>query len=66
MNTSRLLQPADLARLRAETPGVKLLDVRTPAEFETQVAGFADGQAMTYSSPCESAHADLDPVTGID
>ena len=33
---SRLLQPAELARLRAASPGIRLLDVRTPAEFETQ------------------------------
>ena len=37
---SRLLHPADLARLRAASPGIRLLDVRTPAEFEAQhIAG---------------------------
>jgi rhodanese-related sulfurtransferase len=36
----RLLHPADLVRLRAESPRIRILDVRTPAEFETQhIAG---------------------------
>ena len=35
-----LLQPADLARLRAGSPNTRILDVRTPGEFETQhIAG---------------------------
>ena len=33
---SPLLRPDDLARLRAESPRTRLLDVRTPAEFESQ------------------------------
>jgi rhodanese-like protein len=36
----RLLHPADLVRLRAESPRIRILDVRTPGEFETQhIAG---------------------------
>ena len=31
-----LLAPADLARLRADRPDVRLLDVRTPGEFEAE------------------------------
>jgi rhodanese-related sulfurtransferase len=31
-----VLSPADLARLRAERPEVRLLDVRTPGEFEAE------------------------------
>ena len=35
-----LLRPADLARLRAEYPKTRLLDVRTPGEFDSQhIAG---------------------------
>ena len=35
-----LLQPADLVRLLATSPDTRILDVRTPAEFETQhIAG---------------------------
>ena len=35
-----LLLPADLARLRAEYPKTRLLDVRTPGEFDSQhIAG---------------------------
>lgn len=37
---SRILAPADLARLRAEQPETRLLDVRTPGEFEAEhIAG---------------------------
>ena len=37
---STVLDPADLVQLRAEHPEVRLLDVRTPAEFETEhIAG---------------------------
>lgn len=40
MTIPRLLPPADLDRLRAQSPAVRILDVRTPAEFETQhIAG---------------------------
>ena len=40
MTVPRLLHPADLVRLRAESPRIRILDVRTPAEFETQhIAG---------------------------
>lgn len=31
-----LLRPADLARLRSQYPTTRLLDVRTPAEFDSQ------------------------------
>jgi rhodanese-related sulfurtransferase len=35
-----LLRPADLARLRAEYPKTRLLDVRTPGEFDSEhIAG---------------------------
>ena len=35
-----VLAPADLARLRADRPDVRLLDVRTPGEFEAEhIAG---------------------------
>jgi rhodanese-related sulfurtransferase len=44
----RLLGVADVVRLRAESPGVRLLDVRTPAEFESQhIAG-------AYNVPLET------------
>ena len=36
MNAPLLLKPDELARLRAEHPGTRLLDVRTPGEFEAQ------------------------------
>ena len=40
MTVPRLLHPAALVRLRTESPGIRVLDVRTPAEFETQhIAG---------------------------
>ena len=35
-STPLLLQPAELVRLRDRNPNTKLLDVRTPAEFEGQ------------------------------
>jgi rhodanese-related sulfurtransferase len=31
-----VIRPAELVRLRAERPEIRLLDVRTPAEFETE------------------------------
>jgi rhodanese-related sulfurtransferase len=34
MPTTPVLLPADLARLRAEHPKTRLLDVRTPGEFD--------------------------------
>ena len=36
-----LLHPADVARLRAENPKTRLLDVRTPGEFDSQHIGGA-------------------------
>ena len=36
MTTQRVLSPADLVRLRAERPETRLLDVRTPGEFEAE------------------------------
>ena len=40
MTVPHLLRPSDLVRLRTEAPTIRILDVRTPAEFETQhIAG---------------------------
>ena len=36
MTVPRVLSPADLVRLRAEHPETRLLDVRTPGEFEAE------------------------------
>jgi rhodanese-related sulfurtransferase len=36
MTAPRALTPADLPRLRAEWPETRLLDVRTPGEFEAE------------------------------
>ena len=36
MPTTPILSPSELARLRAELPATRLLDVRTPAEFQTE------------------------------
>ena len=36
MTAQRVLSPADLVRLRAERPETRLLDVRTPGEFEAE------------------------------
>jgi rhodanese-related sulfurtransferase len=36
MTAQRILAPADLVRLRAERPETRLLDVRTPGEFEAE------------------------------
>jgi rhodanese-related sulfurtransferase len=36
MTAHRVLSPADLVRLRAERPETRLLDVRTPGEFEAE------------------------------
>jgi len=48
MTSSRILSPADLVRLRAEHPGTRLLDVRTPGEFE------ADHVEGAYNVPLDT------------
>ena len=50
MNTPFLISPAQLARLRDQQPGTRLLNVRTPAEFETQhITG-------AYNVPLDTLH----------
>ena len=40
MTISRILNPDELLRLRTDRPGTRLLDVRTPGEFEAEhIAG---------------------------
>ena len=41
MTVPHLLHPGELIRLRTEAPSTRILDVRTPAEFETQHIGGA-------------------------
>jgi len=50
MNSPSLLTPDELARMRAERPETRLLDVRTPGEFEAQ---HIEG---SYNVPLDTLH----------
>ena len=64
MTVPRLLHPADLVRLRAESPGIRVLDVRTPAEFETQhIAGAYNVPLDTLAEHSTEIRANVtDPI----
>ena len=59
-----LLRPADLARLRAEYPKTRLLDVRTPGEFDSQhIAGAYNVPLDTLGEHAAEIHAGVtDPI----
>lgn len=53
-----IVGPSDLAELLREDPGVRLLDVRTPAEFEaTHIAG-------AYNVPLDTLHEHAREIRG--
>ena len=64
MTAPRLLQPGELVRLSAESPGIRILDVRTPAEFESQhIAGAYNVPLDTLSEHGPEIRASVtDPI----
>ena len=63
MSIPRVLHPTDLVQLRARSPRIRVLDVRTPAEFESQhIAGAYNVPLDTLSEHGPEIHNVSDPI----